>query len=147
MWNEVDLVERRHDAVLAREIEISLPRGLGLGQAEAIALARDFVCEQFVVRGMVADLTVHWGVAVDGEAQPHAHVLLSMRAVADDGFGLKQRDWNDRALLPTWRERWATLANAHLAEAGHDTRIDHRSDADQDIALGPQEKMGAAMSG
>ena len=79
LWNEVDVIERRRDAVLAREIEISLPRELG--QAEAIALARDFVREQFVALGMVADLNAHWGVAVDGEAQPHAHVLLGMREV------------------------------------------------------------------
>ena len=60
LWNEVTRIERRHDAVLAREIEVSLPRELG--QAEAIALARDFVREQFVTRGMVADLNVHWSV-------------------------------------------------------------------------------------
>ena len=142
LWNEVTRIERRHDAVLAREIEISLPRELG--QAEAIALARDFVREQFVARGMVADFNVHWGIASDGEAQPHAHVLLSMREVAADGFGLKQRDWNDRALLRTWRERWATLANERLSEAGHDARIDHRSYADQGIALEPQNKIGPA---
>ena len=91
---------------------------------------------------MVADFNVHWGIASDGEAQPHAHVLLSMREVATDGFGLKQRGWNDRALLRTWRERWATLANERLAEAGHDARIDHRSYADQGIALEPQNKIG-----
>ncbi len=47
-------VERRKDAVLAREIELALPRELS--QAETIALARDFVRKQFVTRGMV-DLT------------------------------------------------------------------------------------------
>ena len=142
LWNEVDVIERRRDAALAREIEISLPRELG--QAEAIALARDFVREQFVACGMVADFNVHWGVAADGEAQPHAHVLLSMREVSDGGFGLKQRGWNDRALLRTWRERWASLANERLAEAGHDARIDHRSYADQGLALEPQNKIGPA---
>ena len=142
LWNEVDVIERRHDAVLAREIEISLPRELG--QAEAIALVRDFVLEQFVARGMVADFNVHWGVAADGEAQPHAHVLLGMREVGERGFGLKQRGWNDRALLRTWRERWASLANERLAEAGHDARIDHRSYAEQGLALEPQNKIGPA---
>ena len=83
LWNEAQQVERRKDAVLAREIELALPRELS--QAEAIALARDFVREQFVARGMVADLNVHWGQAADGEAQPHAHVMLAMRRVIRTG--------------------------------------------------------------
>ena len=77
LWNEVEAGEKRKDAQLARDIEISLPRELG--RAEAIRLARDFVREQFVDRGMVADLNVHWTKAADGELQPHAHVMLTMR--------------------------------------------------------------------
>jgi hypothetical protein len=57
LWNEVETREKRKDAQLARDIEISLPRELG--KAEAIRLAQDFVREQFVSRGMVADLNVH----------------------------------------------------------------------------------------
>ena len=150
LWNEVKDGEKRKDAQLARDIEISLPRELG--RAEAIRLARDFVCEQFVVRGMVADLNVHWTKAVDGELQPHAHVMLTMREVVpgrdghpEDGhFGKKVVAWNDRALLGTWRERWASLANERLAELGHDVRIDHRSHVEQGIELEPQNKIGPA---
>jgi len=57
LWNEVERIERRRDAVLAREVEFALPRELS--QAEDIRLARDFVQEQFVDRGMVADLAVY----------------------------------------------------------------------------------------
>ncbi|MBV9655676.1 MAG: Ti-type conjugative transfer relaxase TraA [Acetobacteraceae bacterium] len=149
LWNEVEAGEKRQDAQLAKEFEIALPQELG--QAEAIRLARDFVHEQFVARGMVADLNVHWGKTADGEAQPHAHVMLTMRrveplALAPDGvgFGLKERAWNDRALLPAWRARWAELANKRLAELGHDVRIDHRSYREQGIALEPQNKIGPA---
>ncbi len=142
LWNEVEAKERQHNSQLARDVEISLPRELS--RAEAVALARDFVREQFVSRGMVADLNVHWGTGSDGGAQPHAHVMLTMRRVAGDGFGPKERDWNDRALLGGWRERWAELANARLAELGHDARIDHRSYAEQGIPLEPQHKVGPA---
>lgn len=142
LWNEVERIERRKDAVLAREIEFALPRELS--QAEAIGLARDFVAERFVARGMVADLNVHWTVGADGEAQPHAHVMLTMRGVEGDGFGPKRREWNDKALLLDWRERWAELANARLCELGHDARIDHRSYAAQGIGLEPQHKIGPA---
>ena len=246
LWNEVTAVEKRHDAVLAREIELALPRELS--RAEAIRLAQDFVREQFVARGMVADLNVHWGQAKDGTAQPHAHVLLTMRRIdpasgagrrrgygeadrgrdpgrgagrasylagnpgpdagdgrggsdprhlhdADEhhapaeshagedrghgaeadradqaagriarlmaaarlrsglrrlqlaeqaGFGLKERAWNDKALLRLWRERWAEMVNERLAELGHDVRIDHRSHAVRGFDLEPQNKIGPA---
>jgi Ti-type conjugative transfer relaxase TraA len=167
LWNEVEAGEKRKDAQLARDIEISLPRELG--KAEAIRLAQDFVREQFVDRGMVADLNVHWTQARDGGEQPHAHVMLTMREVvpgrdgheeegaelakvpsvrADgmpaEGFGKKVVAWNDRALLGEWRERWAELANARLLELGHDIRIDHRSYAELGIDLEPQHKIGPA---
>ena len=142
LWNEVEARERQHNSQLARDVEISLPRELS--RAEAVALARDFVVEQFVSRGMVADLNVHWSVGSDSEAQPHAHVMLTMRRVEGDGFSPKERTWNDRALLGGWRERWAEMANARLAELGHDTRIDHRSYAEQGIPLEPQHKIGPA---
>jgi ATP-dependent exoDNAse (exonuclease V) alpha subunit len=77
LWNAVEAGEKRKDAQLARDIEISLPRELG--KAEAIKLAQDFMREQFASRGMVADLNVHWTQAKDGEAQPH--VMLTMRAI------------------------------------------------------------------
>ena len=125
LWNEVEAGERQKNSQLARDVEIALPRELS--KAEAVALARDFVREQFVTRGMVADLNVHWTTAGDGQAQPHAHVMLSMRAIDGDGFGKKERGWNDRELLCGWRERWAELANKRLAELDHDVRIDHRS--------------------
>lgn len=60
------------------------------------------------------------------------------------GFGLKERAWNDRALVGLWRERWAEMANARLAELGHDVRIDHRSHATRGLDLAPQNKVGPA---
>jgi Ti-type conjugative transfer relaxase TraA len=142
LWNEVEVIERRKDAVLAREVEFALPRELS--QAEGIALAQEFVRRQFVSRGMVADLNVHWSKEPDGEVKPHAHVMLSMREIDGDRFGKKQRAWNDVSLLREWREGWAELANARLAELGHDIRIDHRSLREQGIELEPQHKIGPA---
>ena len=142
--------QQRREKRLAREIELALPRELS--RAEAIALARDFAREQFVARGMVADLNVHWGRSADGEAQPHAHILLTLRRVVpgpaghpeEAAFGLKERGWNDRALLLRWRERWAELVNERLAAAGIDARVDHRSNAALGIDLEPQNKIGPA---
>ncbi|MEO7680777.1 MAG: MobQ family relaxase, partial [Sphingomonas sp.] len=104
LWNAVEAAEKRVDAQLAREIEFAIPRELD--QAEGIRLARDFVRAEFVDRGMIADLNVHWDIGADGEAKPHAHVMLTTRSVGEDGFGPKVRDWNRTELLEQWRERW-----------------------------------------
>jgi Ti-type conjugative transfer relaxase TraA len=142
LWNEVEAGEKRDDAQLAREVEFSIPREMN--QRQSVQLARDFVEEQFVKRGMVADLNVHFDHAEDGSPKPHAHVMLSMRDVGPDGFGNKNRDWNDRAVLTGWREAWSAHVNERMVELGLEGRIDHRSYADQGIELEPQHKIGPA---
>ena len=64
LWNEVEAGEKRIDAQLAREVEFAIPRELD--QAEGIRLVRDFVQREFVDRGMIADLNVHWDIGADG---------------------------------------------------------------------------------
>lgn len=129
LWNAVEAVERRKDAQLAREVQLALPRELDADRQ--IALLRGFVRDEFVARGMVADFSLHDHVGSDGQAQPHAHVMLAMRSIDETGFGLKVRDWNSDELLVHWREQWAHQANAQLAEAGEEVRIDHRTLAAQ----------------
>ncbi len=151
LWNAVHAGEKRKDAQFAREVELAIPREMT--QEQGVALVRDFVSREFVDQGMIADLNVHWDIGRDGEAQPHAHVMLTMRGVADgiedwepdDGspFGPKVREWNTTAELQRWREAWAEHANARMAELGIEARIDHRSYHDQGIALEPQGKIGA----
>ena len=141
LWNDVETFEVRKDAQLAREIEFAIPREMN--ERDGIELARDFVRGAFVDRGMIADLNVHWDMAEDGSPKPHAHVMLTMRAVDENGFGQKVRDWNRTAMVERWRERWAELANERLAELDIDARIDHRSLEAQGIALEPQSQIGA----
>ena len=144
LWNEVEAGEKRIDAQLAREIEFAIPRELK--QPEGIRLAQDFVRAEFVDRGMIADLNVHWDIGADGMAKPHAHVMLTMREVGQGGFGSKVRDWNRTDLLEHWREAWAEHANRRLAELDIDARVDHRSLEAQGIDLEPQHKIGPAAS-
>jgi len=145
LWNDVETFEVRKDAQLAREVEFAIPREMS--EAQGIELARDFVRAEFVGRGMIADLNVHWDFGEDGMPKPHAHVMLTMRQVSvnadESGFGRKVRDWNRTEMVERWRERWATLANERLAELDIDARIDHRSLEAQGIALEPQSQIGA----
>jgi Ti-type conjugative transfer relaxase TraA len=142
LWNAVERAEKRKDAQLAREFNVSLPRELNLEQQ--IALVREYVNAQFVRLGMIADVAIHHDKTASGEEQPHAHIMLTMREVTEDGFGFKVTAWNAKERLLEWREAWANSANQHLALHGHDVQIDHRSYAAQQIELEPQHKIGTA---
>ena len=140
LWNEVEKVEKRKDAQLAREFNFSLPKELSLQQN--IMLAEEFTQQAFVDRGMVADLNIHADQKSDG-AYYHAHVMLTTRTIEQEGFGQKERSWNSKDLLLTWREQWAEYCNRYLALNDHDLRVDHRSLVEQAIPLEPQHKIGA----
>ena len=125
LWNAVEAAERRTDAQVAREIRVAIPRELRPDDGRT--LVRDYAQRAFVDRGMVADIAYHGG---QGE-NPHAHVMLTTRTLTPDGFGKKNRDWNKKEHLATWRKDWAAHANRALERHGHADRIDHRTLAAQ----------------
>jgi len=71
---------------------------------------------------------------------------LTLRRIEGDGFGPKERAWNDPALLEHWRALWAEHVNRALEIAGDVARVDHRSLADQGIARVPQIHLGLAVT-
>lgn len=97
LWNRAERAETRKNSQPAREIEISLP--VELSPAERIALVHDFLREQFVSKGMVADVAIHVPNDAMGRPQPHGHIMLTMRRLDDttpSGFAkTKARDWNE----------------------------------------------------
>ena len=136
LWNRVEEKERRKDSQLAREFDLALP--VELSRERQTELVRGYVREQFVGRGMVADVAMHW----DKEDNPHAHVMLTMREVLEEGFGAKVREWNERGLVREWRQRWAEHTNERLREAGCRERVDHRSFKDRGIEREPTRHEG-----
>lgn len=139
-FNLLERVENRSDAQLLREVEVALPVELHPDQMRA--LVRGFVREQFIAAGMVADIAFHHLTGTN----PHAHILLTLRDWRDGAFGLKRRDWNDRALCERWRQGWADHANAALAEAGHAARIDPRTLVEQAADAVQAGRYGEAMA-
>jgi Ti-type conjugative transfer relaxase TraA len=139
LWNEVEKAEKRKDSQVAREINIALPKELS--QAQNWKLAKTYVHNNFVDKGMIADLNFHNGHS-GREGQPHVHVMLTMRRITPDGFGKKSRSWNDKNLLNHWRHEWAEACNLALAKNGFDIRIDHRTLEAQGINLEAQSKIG-----
>lgn len=110
LWNAVEQSEKHPKAQLAYSFDIALQSELTM--EENIALARKFVQENFVAKGMIADLAVHSPerravayacetpdhpepLAACGKTlhdNPHFHVLTTMRPLNPDGsFAAKQR--------------------------------------------------------
>lgn len=131
LWNAVEKRERRRDSQLSRELDIALPVELTVEQQSE--LVRGYVREQFVERGMVADVNIHRR----DDGNPHVHIMLTMREVGEEGFGVKAREWNGREMLGEWREAWAGRVNRGLERAGVLERIDHRSYASRGIDREP----------
>ena len=144
LWNAVEAIERRKDAQLAREVQLSLPHELTDEQRRE--LVRSFVAEQFVAKGMIADLAIHAPSAAGDERNHHAHVMLTMRSLTADGFGNKARDWNSTDQLAAWREQWAHHQNRALERHGHEARVDHRSFEARGIDREPTAHLGPVAS-
>ena len=159
LWNAVEEAERNRNAQLAYSFDIALQNEFTLD--ENIALARKFLLDNFVTRGMIADFAVHQPDKDGGIANPHFHVMCPIRPLNPDGtWGAKQRrvyredgkfdavpttDWGKPETLEAWREAWAALCNAKFEEKGLTCRIDHRSYERQGIEQIPTVHEGVAV--
>lgn len=169
LWNAVEKAERGKKAQLAYSFDIALQNEFSM--QENIDLARQFLLDNFVSRGMLADFAVHQPDKEDGGiSNPHFHVMCPIRPIEPDGrWGNKQRreyvldehgervldeagnyvfnavpttDWGKPETLEVWRQAWADLCNAKFAEKGLDRRIDHRSFARQGVEQIPTQHEG-----
>ncbi|EDU8193019.1 conjugal transfer protein [Salmonella enterica subsp. diarizonae] len=121
LWNEVERVERQKDGQTARYFDVAIP--CELSNEDKIKLVAEYCQKNFVDKGMITDIAFH---DLDSN-NPHAHVMLTLKPITADGFGKKDRSWNDKKNVIKWRESWSVIANRYLAAAGSNERIDHRS--------------------
>jgi hypothetical protein len=164
LWNEVEKIERHPKAQLAYSFDVALQNELS--PEENYALAREFVLENFVAKGMIADLAFHDpDRGENGIQNPHFHVLCPIRPLnADGSWGNKQRrewvldengervpdghgdfkfnavpttDWGSAETLLEWRKNWSDLVNKKFDEKKISERIDHRSYEARGIELIP----------
>lgn len=75
LWNEVQQIEKRSDAQFAREIEVALPTEMS--RANQTECVRNYINENFVGKGMIAD----WALHDKKDGNPHAHIMLTMRGI------------------------------------------------------------------
>ena len=141
LWNSVEKVERKKNALLAREFEIAFPSELNAQQRKKML---DDLCQQLVKKhGVIVDAAIHAPHADGGsdERNYHAHIMFTTRAIdphTGEFSAKKYRDFSRDSGTKTvchWRESFADLTNRHLEKAGYDVRVDHRSYEDQKNGL------------
>ncbi len=152
LWNAAEFAEKRKDARVAREFEIALPHELSPEQR--LEATRDFARELANRYGAAIDFAIHSPHDASDVRNHHAHVMMTTRHVMEDGLGDKtylerENKWLLSNDLPTTdmqlrdlRQRWEGIANEHLARAGLDIRIDHRSHMERVLEIEPTEHMG-----
>lgn len=166
LWNAVEKVEKQCNAQYARNIIIALPNELPTDQL--ILLVKEYCMNEFVSKGMCCDIAIH----DKGDGNPHAHILLTMRALDehgkwmsksrkvyvldDDGNKIKLpsgnyktrkenvTDWDNRDNCEKWRQSWASHTNKYLELCGSDVRIDLSSYERQGIDKIPTVHLGCA---
>ena len=149
LWNAAESAESRKNARVAREYLVALP--VELDPDQRIRLARGFAQELTDRYQFALDLAVHAPRDFPGSdpRNYHAHLLATTREVTASGLAAKTPlEFNDSrrqelGLQPVVhelllvRERWATVTNEALRDAGVEVRVDHRSLAAQGIDREP----------
>ena len=166
LWNAVEAVENQWNSQLARRIVLALP--VEVPKEQYLPMLKEFCNEQFVSKGMIADFAIH----DKGDGNPHAHILLTLRAIDEHGKWLPKArkvydldengerirlpsgnwkchkentvDWNDQKYAEVWRHSWETITNRYLEAAGRPERVDLRSFERQGIQQIPTVHLGPA---
>ena len=79
LWNAVDAAETSVNAQTARSMLFALPHELT--DEQKLALVLDFCQKEFVDKGMVCNFFYH----DKGDGNPHVHIMLTLRAMDENG--------------------------------------------------------------
>ena len=170
LWNAAEAMEKQWNSQLARRWVLTIPREIPPDQYAV--LVREFCQQQFVSKGMIADFAIH-DPHPPGH-NPHAHVLLTMRAMDEHGkwipksrkvYDLDENgeriklpsgrwkshkedtvDWNDQKYCEIWRHEWEVIQNRYLEANDRPERLDLRSYERQGLDKIPTVHMGPAVS-
>ncbi|MBQ2635321.1 MAG: MobA/MobL family protein [Methanobrevibacter sp.] len=152
LWNKMELSEKSANAQLCRELNVALP--IELNKDDQKLLIKEFVKDNFISDGMIADVAIHR----DDENNPHAHIMLSMREVDSEGnilnkscripkldeegnqvynekghkvtVSVKTNNWNRKTFVSEIRTDWAKKVNHYLKERNIDQQITEKSHAE-----------------
>lgn len=124
LWNRSEEAERTANAVVAREIQLSLPHELSAARRRELTrqFAR-FLCDRY---GIAVDACIHAPNRENDQRNHHAHLMLCQRtfdAAQETGLsGSKIRDFDAIASqrgrqnnpVEQWRKIWERMVNDAL---------------------------------
>lgn len=163
LWNQVEVIENRYNSRLAKEIKVALP--IEISNDEQRRMVTEFVKENIVSRGIVADVSIHR----DRDENPHAHILITTRPFNEDGtWGNKKKreyvydqegnpvldkhgkkkfetiqltDWDRNETLLEWRKNFAEKINEFYKKNSVYERVSHESYEAQGIEKLPKQRL------
>ena len=170
LWNAVEAVENQWNSQLARRFVLALPREVP--EELYPQMVQDYCNQFFVSKGMIVDFAIH-DPKPSGH-NPHCHVMLTMRALDEQGRWLPKArkvydldengerirlpsgrwkshkedtvDWNEQSHGQEWRTGWETVQNRYLEMVNSPVRVDLRSYEKQGLDIIPTVHMGAAVT-
>ena len=143
LWNAAEAAEKRKDAQVAREMVLALPADRELTTEDRVELARSFVAQHFVSKGLAVQLDVHAPHRDRGEGEGayaegtggdhtnwHAHLLITTRRIEGDRLAAKKaRDLDPEVRhagvrnfvtdAEAWGETWRAHQDRYFAGARH----------------------------
>ncbi|MBF0269957.1 MAG: MobA/MobL family protein [Alphaproteobacteria bacterium] len=120
LCRSVQINERRCDATLMKEIQLSFPNEIP--QQLHARIVEEWVSSEFVDRwNLPAQISVH--------SDWHAHVAVPFRSIttSKSWSSRKIRELDKKRELFHWRKSWADKINSVLSLLGIEGRVDHRS--------------------
>lgn len=156
LWNNAEAIEKPVNGHVMREIVVALP--VELNHEQRKEMLEEYVKENFVNSGMVADVNIH----NDVPHNPHAHILLTVRPFEQNGEWQKQKSkkeylldtngdfiinekgnkksrnvdltgWAGKEKLVEWRKNLAEKINEHYKKHGIDEQVSHLSYKEQGL--------------
>jgi hypothetical protein len=161
-WNAVEFHHKRKDAVVAREVVVSLPPELDAAGRELLALS---YARELADRYRVGvDIALHAARTIESKNPDeqahngnwHAHIMLTGCYMDASGtLGKKAVELDpihcQRAKIENMAEHerpiWESLVNQALEKANVAARVDHRSHEARGIAALPSKHLGPAAAG
>jgi hypothetical protein len=136
LWSAAEFAERRRDAQVGRELILGLPADTEISHADRVFLAKAFVQEHFISKGLAAQIDIHASHSSNHDKMNfHGHVLLTTRRIEGDHLSrLKARDLDPvvrrvggKPLVvdaEEWSVLWRDFQNSYFGAHGHSLRVD-----------------------
>lgn len=163
LWNMAELTDTRSNSRTAREFVVNIPHELMTDPKDpnnrGITAIRELAHDLKNQYGVAVDFAIHSPDKQGDNRNYHAHIMVTTRQLTTDKDGnaklgeksqLEMSNTQLKAIgkatakdeLKIIREKWATIANNQLEQAGIVERIDHRSHKDRGLDTLPTIKMG-----